>query len=124
MEAATHEQSKLEKIAFVESQLMAERSGRSQDDKDTFSEYHRRFIDGEVSPEELEKYDGDWMKALKEKDRLQMKDIINGSGYFMRRIDIAKRNARPFTDMGNAERLVDQYNGYIRFCHPLDQWYV
>jgi putative DNA primase/helicase len=29
---------------------------------------------------------------------------------------------RPFTETGNAERLVDQYGDRIRFCHPWGAW--
>ena len=29
---------------------------------------------------------------------------------------------RPLTEMGNAERLVDQHGERIRYCHPWNQW--
>ena len=33
-------------------------------------------------------------------------------------------NTRPLTDFGNAERLVDQANYYIRYCHQFCSWYI
>jgi putative DNA primase/helicase len=99
---------------------------RSEDGvlKDEFNKYHTRFIAGEVTPEELERYSGDWLKALKEKDRSKKNNIIEGEGPYLRRNEIAVLNNRPFTDMGNAERLIDQYHNYIRYCHPFKSWYV
>lgn len=36
--------------------------------------------------------------------------------------DSRPRVRRPLTEMGNAERLVDQHGERIRFCHPWGQW--
>lgn len=89
-----------------------------------FNSYHKRFIAGEVSPKELEDYNGDWLRALKEKDRSKKNDIIEGEGSNLKRIEIACINCRPFTDLGNAERIVDQYKTLIKYCHPFKSWYV
>ena len=92
--------------------------------RDEFNQYHARFLAGEVSPKELEDYNGDWLKALKNKDRSKKNNIIEGGGTQLRRNEIAVLNCRPFTDLGNAERLVDQYHNYIKYCHPFQSWYV
>jgi len=92
--------------------------------RDEFNQYHSRFINGEVTPKELEEFNGDWLKALKEKDRSKKNNIIEGEGSQLRRNEIAVLNCRPFTDLGNAERLVDQYPNLIKYCHPFNSWYV
>lgn len=92
--------------------------------REAFNKYHARFIEGEVTPKELEEYNGDWLKALKEKDRVKENDIINNGGSFLRRNEIAAINDRPYTDLGNSERLLDQYHTLIKFCHPFKSWFV
>ena len=92
--------------------------------RDEFNTYHSRFMSGEVTPIELERYEGDWLKALKEKDRAKKNDIVEGQGLNLRRIEIACINNRPFTDLGNAERIVDQYKTLVKYCHPFKSWYV
>lgn len=110
------------------SKLMEDAKQKYNSDNDAlreeFNTYHSRFIAGEVSPEELEKYNGHWLKALKEKDRSTKNNIIEGEGSFLRRNEIAVLNCRPFTDLGNAERIVDQYGTLIKYIHPFNSWYV
>lgn len=89
-----------------------------------FKEYHERYRAGEVTEQELQIYDGDWLLALKEKDRKKTLDFIDNEGYQLRRNEISIMNNRPTTDLGNAERLVDQYGTLIRYCHPMKSWYV
>lgn len=36
--------------------------------------------------------------------------------------DVSSPGNRPTTETGNAERLVDQYGDYLRFCHPWGVW--
>jgi phage/plasmid-associated DNA primase len=89
-----------------------------------FKKYHDRFLAGEVTPEQLEVYDGDWLAALKAKDRKKNADFINADGFQIRHNEIALLNNRPLTDLGNAERLVDQFGTFIRYCHPMSMWYI
>jgi putative DNA primase/helicase len=89
-----------------------------------FNEYRKRFESGELSKEEMERYDGDWLTALKEKDRKSTLDFIDNEGRQLNRNEKAKMNNRPCTDMGNAERLVDQFNSEIRYCHNFKSWLV
>jgi len=119
----THEQ----KLGLIDKLMVdAEQNRHSDNDglRDEFKKYHSRFIAGEVSPKELEDYNGDWLKALKEKDRSKKNDIIDGEGSNLKRIEIACINNRPFTDLGNSERLVDQYKLLVKYCHPFKSWYV
>ena len=92
--------------------------------RDEFNQYHSRFMNGEVTPKELEDFNGDWLKALKEKDRSKKNDIIESEGSTLRRNEIAVINDRPYTDLGNAERFVDQYVSVIKYCHPFKSWFV
>lgn len=92
--------------------------------RDEFNKYHTRFIAGEVTPKELEDFEGDWLQALKEKDRIKITDIIENEGSLLRRNEIAVLNDRPYTDLGNAERFVDQYVSVIKYCHPFKAWFV
>jgi putative DNA primase/helicase len=89
-----------------------------------FKEYFNRFMAGEVTPQELEIFEGDWLLALKDKDRKKSHDFVDNEGWQLRRNEIAVMNSRPLTDLGNAERLIDQYGSLIRFCHPMKSWYV
>jgi putative DNA primase/helicase len=89
-----------------------------------FKRYYQRFLNGEVSPQELQKFDGDWLRALKEKDHESSDDFLLNEGWSVRCINIAAVNNRPLTDFGNAERLVDQANYYIRYCHQFMAWYI
>jgi hypothetical protein len=61
----------------------------------TFNEYHTRFIAGELTKEELERYDDDWLTALKEKDRKAHLDFIDDEGRQLIRNEKACVNARP-----------------------------
>lgn len=89
-----------------------------------FNTYFQRFMAGEVTADELRIYEGDWLLALKEKDRKKKQDFISGDGFRLRRDEVAVMQNRPLTDLGNAERLVDQYGTLIRFCHPMKEWFV
>ena len=44
-------------------------------------------------------------------------------GDFQRKLDPQLAQLRP-TDLGNAERLVERYGPWIRFCHPWKRWLV
>jgi putative DNA primase/helicase len=89
-----------------------------------FKKYYQRFINGEVPPETLQKYEGDWLRALKDKDHSESDDFLLSEGWSARCINIATVNNRPLTDFGNSERLVDQANYYIRYCHQFTSWYI
>ncbi len=89
-----------------------------------FKKYYQRFINGELSPQELQKYEGDWLRALKNKDSDERDDFLLSEGWAARCTNIAAVNNRPLTDFGNAERMVDQANYYIRFCHQFTSWYI
>jgi len=89
-----------------------------------FKKYYQRFLNGELSPAELQKYEGDWLRALKEKDHETSDDFLLSEGWPARCINIASVNNRPLTDFGNAERLVDQANYYIRYCHQFMSWFI
>ena len=89
-----------------------------------FKKYYQRFLNGEIQPETLQKYEGDWLRALKDKDNSGSDDFLSSDGWSARCINIASVNNRPLTDFGNAERLVDQANYYIRYCHQFTSWYV
>lgn len=89
-----------------------------------FKKYYQRFINGEVTPQELQKYDGDWLRALKDKDNAGSDDFLVHEGWSSRCINIASVNNRPLTDFGNSERIVDQANYYIRYCHQFTSWYI
>jgi putative DNA primase/helicase len=91
---------------------------------ETFKKYLERYNAGELDEEELKIYDGDWLLALKEKDRKKSGDFISKEGWTLRRNEIAVIQNRPLTDFGNAERLVDQYGQLIRFCPPMKSWYI
>ncbi|MCK9592844.1 MAG: phage/plasmid primase, P4 family [Methanoregula sp.] len=86
--------------------------------------YYRRFLNGELSDEQLSAAHGDWFKALKEKDRKKKGTVIDDEGSSLRRNEIACINNRPRTDVGNAERLVDQYGIHLKYCHHFNSWYV
>jgi putative DNA primase/helicase len=51
-------------------------------------------------------------------------DILFAEGRKANRDEIAILNNRPLTDMGNAERLIDQFKPYIRYCHQNEMWYI
>jgi len=90
----------------------------------TYEDYYRRYLSGELTSEDLIRYDNDWLHALKEKDLSKKPDIIEGVGHRLRRDGLAVINSRPTTDMGNAERLVDQYSSEIRYCHQFNSWFI
>ena len=125
-----------EKQTIIDNQMQGLLSGnitpefafRSFKDEDSvvvkFKEYYNRYVSGELSQNEIEIYNGDWLLALKEKDRKKRSDFISGDGFKLRRDEIAVINNRPITDIGNAERLVDQYNPQIRYCHPMKNWFI
>ena len=77
-----------------------------------------------MTPQELQKYDGDWLRALKDKDNAGSDDFLVHEGWSSRCINIASVNNRPLTDFGNSERIVDQANYYIRYCHQFTSWYI
>jgi putative DNA primase/helicase len=106
--------------------LIEERSKEriAEDTPTDFKKYYQRFLDGEVQPEELKKYDGDWLRALKEKDYQKSDEFLSSEGWAARCVNIASMNSRPLTDFGNAERLVDQANYYIRYCHQFSSWFI
>jgi len=115
-----------EQKAEIINQIVAERS-RTRTDTDIntdFEKYYTRFINGELTEQELQKYNGDWLRALKERDNLQNDDFLLSDGWEDRNNNIAWVNNRPLTDFGNAERLVDQANYYIRYCHQFASWYI
>jgi putative DNA primase/helicase len=86
--------------------------------------YYARYTSGELTQEELKKYNGDWLVALKAKDRKKKVSVIDNEGSRLRRDEIAAINTRPLTDLGNAERLVDQYGNYLKYCHGFNSWYI
>ena len=106
--------------------LIEERSKEriAEDTPADFKKYYQRFLNGEVQPEELHKYDGDWLRALKEKDYQKSDEFLSSEGWAARCVNIASMNSRPLTDFGNAERLVDQANYYIRYCHQFSSWFI
>jgi putative DNA primase/helicase len=89
-----------------------------------FNEYYTRHLAGELTNEELERYDGDWLLALKERDRKAHLDFVDDEGRQLIRNEKACVNARPKTDIGNAERLVDQFGNEIRYCHNFKSWLI
>jgi putative DNA primase/helicase len=89
-----------------------------------FKKYLDRYNAGELTKEELEIYDGDWLSALKAKDKKLRSDVITGDGWQGRRNAIATIHNRPRTDLGNSERLIDQFGSLIRYCHPMKSWYI
>jgi putative DNA primase/helicase len=52
------------------------------------------------------------------------KDIIFSDGRVADRDGKALIHNRPLTDFGNAERMVDQFSSYIRYCHQNEFWYI
>lgn len=102
-----------------------ERSESKSEGPTDFQKYYTRFLNGELTPTELEKHNGDWLNALKEKDRENRDNIINPEGWISAKAtNVACMNTRPWTDFGNAERLVDQYGFHIRYCHQFLSWFV
>jgi putative DNA primase/helicase len=93
-------------------------------DQDSYREYYNRYRVGELTKDELIRWDNDWLKALKEKDKLKKPDIITGGGFQARRDAIAQDKERRLTDLGNSERLIDQYSADIRYCHQFISWYI
>lgn len=115
---------RLEIIATVTEKLQLKRDAENGKADSDYLDYYNRFVAGEVSPQELRDFDGDWLIALKTKDRVKKNDIIDGPGQQARRNEIACLNQRPFTDLGNSERLIDQYKTVIRYCHPFKSYYI
>jgi putative DNA primase/helicase len=99
-------------------------SGSVDEVTQKFNEYHSRFTAGELTKEELDRYDGDWLTALKERDRKAHLDFVDDEGRQLIRNEKACVNARPKTDMGNSERLVDQFGNEIRYVHNFKSWLV
>ena len=89
-----------------------------------FKDYHSRYVAGELTESEIELYNGDWLLALKEKDRKKTLDFIDGDGFKLRRDELALMNNRPLTDVGNSERLIDQFSRQLRYCHQMKSWYI
>ena len=115
-----------EQKADIISKLIEDRSKTkvTEDVTVDYKQYYQRFLNGELSKEELQKYDGDWLRALKEKDHDTRDDFILNEGWVARCVNVAAVNARPLTDFGNAERLIDQMNYYIRYCHQFASWFI
>ena len=97
---------------------------KEDDDLKPYKDYYIRFLSGELSKDDLIRYDGDWLKALIEKDKLKKPDIIKGSGFQARRDAIAEDRERKITDMGNSERLIDQFGAEIKYCHQFASWFI
>jgi len=64
------------------------------------------------------------LKEIREKDRTPTLDFIESEGRQLTRNEKAKMNNRPCTDMGNSERLVDQFGSEIRYCHSYKSWFI
>ncbi|MDD2246397.1 MAG: phage/plasmid primase, P4 family [Proteiniphilum sp.] len=126
MEGSGSAQYTPEQKADIINKIIEERSKIrvTEDVDESFKKYYQRFLAGEVQPEELQKYDGDWLRALKEKDYERSDDFLQSEGWAARCVNIAAMNNRPLTDFGNAERLVDQANYYIRYCHQFTSWFI
>lgn len=93
-------------------------------ERETQKKYFDRYLAGEVTEDEMRIFDGDWLLALKEKDRKKSRDFIDNESWKERRDAISVHWNRPLTDLGNAERLVDQYGTLILYCHEMREWYV
>lgn len=52
------------------------------------------------------------------------KDLLFSEGEGLRRNEKAQMNERRCTDLGNAERVIDQFTSYIRYCHQSESWYI
>jgi len=91
---------------------------------EAFKKYFNRYLSGEVSDDNMKIWDNDWLACLKNKDRKKKADFIDQEGWQLRRNEIAVMHNRPLTDMGNAERLVDQFGTLIRFSHQMKEWFV
>lgn len=109
---------------IIDTILSEPRDRDKSEDQIKWDVYYQRFLNGEITAEELKSSNGDWLKALKEKDRKKKLTVIDNEGSSLRRNEIACINKRPLTDIGNAERLVDQYGNYLKYCHHFNSWYV
>ncbi len=101
-----------------------EKERSAKEESVNFKQYYTRFLNGEIDPKDLEKYNGDWLLALKEKDRETRDDFLKNDGWAARCVNVAQINCRPLTDFGNAERLVDQWHYFIRYCHQFNSWFI
>lgn len=52
------------------------------------------------------------------------KDLLFSEGEELRRNEKAQMNERRCTDLGNAERIIDQFSPYIKYCHESESWYI
>ena len=125
-----------QKHAIIESQMKGLQDGtilpefsfkqvvNERDGFEKFKKYFDRFVAGEVTKEELIEFEGDWLAALREKDRKKKQDFIDKEGLQLQRNEIAVINNRPLTDLGNSERILDQFAQLLRFCPPMKVWYI
>lgn len=72
---------------------------------------------GSVSPEFA-------LKEIRDEDRKPTLDFIESENRKVGRNVTACSATRPCTDMGNAERLVDQFGTEIKYCHPFKSWFI
>ena len=114
-----------EKTAIIDSIIKDRIKVRTEEPQpEDYKNYYNRYLSGELSPQELQRYEGDWLRALKEKDREETDDFLLSEGWDAKCINIAQLENRPLTDFGNSERMVDQMNYFIRFCHQFNSWYI
>jgi putative DNA primase/helicase len=113
-----------ERKNIIDTILNEPRARDQSEDQIKWDTYYQRFLNGEITADELRVENGDWLKALKSKDRKKKLTVIDNEGSNLRRNEIALINTRPRTDIGNAERLVDQYGNNLKYCHHFNSWYV
>jgi putative DNA primase/helicase len=64
------------------------------------------------------------LKKIHDEDRKPKLDFIESEGRQLTRNEKAKMNNRPCTDLGNAERMIDQFGAEIRYCHNFKSWFI
>jgi putative DNA primase/helicase len=117
-----------EKDKIIKAQCeLARQKYRTENDAEQ-EKFHQYWLRArlELTPEERLLNEGNWIKTLQDKDRAKNVDIIDSRKDYLD----AKAHTKNFlrTDIGNAERLIDQYGAvfdpFIKYVHPFKSWFV